>query len=338
MGEAKRRVEKKTANGEDPGRDEIAVVGVIEGLRVGTDPVTDQVVGALAWIKTAVDEMYVVVAKDDEPRAVLLALYVGAAARFTGQLSPAPDFPEFKGVIASSAITPVERDEIVMVATVETIKRAWSDGDGIRAAWAYVITKDQDRFTVLSRGGEAMNALLSLNPADVARFTGRFSPPFDTVPNIELSLVVVIERSGRVEAWREQWFFVPTDRLSPDFRGRVASCRTQNCECSSCGTTIVTADQIGLVLLRNCMFRVVCVDCGALPRDELVEKLSVFEGKESDQVLFVENATKAERAIARCCGLGPEVAVDWSVDGECDYGPAGKLRPIDEPGVARFRH
>jgi hypothetical protein len=167
-----------------------------------------------------------------------------------------------------------------------------------------------------------MNALLGLNPGDLARFTGHFSPPFDALPNIGLSRVALVERSGRVEPWREQWFFVPTDRLSPDFRRRVASCRTQNCECSSCGRTIETADQIGLVLLRNCMIGMVCVDCGALPRDELVEKLSVFEGAESDPVLFV---AKAEYAIARCCGLDPKVAVDWSVDGEGDCGLAGRL-------------
>ena len=56
MGEAKRRSERITANSQDPGRDEIVVVGVIEGLRLGTDPDTGQVVGAIAWIKTAADE------------------------------------------------------------------------------------------------------------------------------------------------------------------------------------------------------------------------------------------------------------------------------------------
>ena len=312
MGEAKRR--KKS--------DETFVEAVIEGLRVGKDPNTGQVVGAMAWIKTAADEIYAVVADADEPRRALLSLYVGAAARFIGRLSPDPDFPEFKGVIVSSAITPIERDATVIVATIETIKRALSNSGGISAAWAYVITKDQDRFTVSSRGGEAMNALLGLNPGDVARFTGRFSPPFETVPNIELSLVALIQRSGRADAWLEQWFFVSTDRLSPEFRRRVASCQTQNCECFSCGTTIETADQIALIMLRDRDTGMVCADCGALPRDELVEKLSLVEGVKSDSALFVANARKAECAIALCCGLDPDIAVDWSADGEWDYGLA----------------
>jgi hypothetical protein len=310
MGEAKRR--KKS--------DETVVEAVIEGLRVGKDPNSGQVVGAMAWIKTAADEIYVVVAEADEPRRALLSLYVGAAARFIGRLSPDPDFPEFKGVIVSSAITPVERDATVIVAAVETIKRAWSDSGGISSAWAYVITKDQDRFTVSSRGGEAMNALLGLNPGDVARFTGRFSPPFETVPNIELSLVALIQRSGRADAWLEQWFFVSTDRLSPEFRRRVASCQTLNCECLSCGTTIETADQISLITLSGRDARMACADCGALPRDELVEKLSVVEGVESSPARFLTHAMMAECAIALCCGLDPKVAVDWRVDVEWDYG------------------
>ena len=314
MGEAKRR--KKC--------DETVVEAVIDGLRVGKDPNTGQVVGAMAWIRTAADEIYVVVAEADEPRRALLSLYVGAAARFIGRLSPDPDFPEFNGVIVSSAITPVERDATVILAAVETIKRAWSDGDGIKAAWAYVITKDQDRFPVLSKGGEAMNALLGLNSGDVARFTGRFSPPLETVPNIELSQVALVERSGPVEAWREQWFFISTDRLSPEFRGGVAGLKLPNGVCAACDGSIETTDQIGLIMLRDCNAEMVCADCGALPHDEVVEELSVFEGVESDAALLVANAKKAECAIALCCRLDPDVAVDWSVDGEWDYELGGR--------------
>ena len=326
MGEAKRR--KKS--------DETVVEGVIEGLRVGKDPNTGQVGAAGAWIKTAADEIYAVVADADEPRRALLSLYVGAAARFIGRLSPDPDFPGFKGLIVSSAITPVERDATVIVAAVETIKRAWSDSGAISAAWAYVITKDQDRFTVSSGGGEAMNALLGLNPGDVARFTGRFSPPFETVPNIELSLVALIQRSGRADAWLEEWFFVSTDRLSPEFRRRVASCQTQNCECFSCGTTIETADQIALIMLSGGDARMVCADCGALPRDELVAKLSVVEGVESSPARFVARAKQAESAIAHCCGLDPDVAGDptnpeanpYILQARCEMAAWVCLRPI----------
>ena len=64
----------------------------------------------------------------------------------------------------------------------------------------------------------------------------------------------------------------------------------------------------------------VCADCGALPRDVLVKRLSVFEEAESDEELFAINATKAEFAIARCCGLDPLVDLDWSIDGKWDYG------------------
>lgn len=174
MGDAKRRK-----------KNEIVVEAVIEGIRVGKDRDTGQVVRAGAWVKTLADEMYTVVAKADKPRR-----YEGAAARFVGCLSPAPDFREFKGLIVCSAITPVERDEIVLVATIETIKRAWIDSGGIGAALPYVTTKDQDQFTVSSRGGEAMNAILDLNPGDVAKFTGRCSPPLhEAIPNIELRLV-----------------------------------------------------------------------------------------------------------------------------------------------------
>jgi hypothetical protein len=333
MGESKRR--KIT--------DEIAVEAVIEGFRVGRDPSTGQVVGAIAWIKTAADEMYFVVVKDDKPRRALQALYEGAAARFVGRLSRLRDLSEYQGVIVpsagvivASAITPVERP-FVIVAAVETIKRVWSDSGGIGGTLAYVITKDQDRFTVSSRDGEAMNALLGLNPSDVARFTGRFSPRFDTVPNIGLSLVVLIERSGRVEAWREQWFIISTDRLSPDFRRRVAGLKLPKGGCAACDGSIETADQIAQVMLRGHSAVMVCADCGALPRDELVEKLSVVEEVESDAALFVANAKKAECAIALCCGLDPDVAVDWSVDGEWGYGLAERPSPIDEPGMARLR-
>jgi hypothetical protein len=142
----------------------------------------------------------------------------------------------------------------------------------------------------------------------------------ETVPNIELSLVALVERRGRVEAWREQRFFVSTDRLSPGFRGRVAGLKLPKGVCAACDGSIETADQIALIMLRDCNAGMVCADCGALARDELVEKLSLFEGVESDAALFVANAKKAECAIALCCGLDPDVAVNWSVDGEWDYG------------------
>jgi hypothetical protein len=329
MGESKRR---KRSDG-------IEVEAVIESLHVYGDRNTGQVVGASAWIRTAADEEYLVVTKTDEAGRTLQALYEGASARFVGRLSP-PEFPEYQGVIVpcagvivSSTITPIERP-IVVVAAVETIKRVWSDSGGISVALAYVITKDQDRFTVSSRGGEAMNALLGLNPGDVARFTGRFSPPFETVPNIELSQVALIERSGPVEPWREQWFFVSTDRLSPDFRRRIANCRTESCKCFSCRTTIETADRIALVVLRDCKGGPVCADCAALPRNELVEKLSVVEGMETSPAQFVTHAKMAECAIARLCGLDPKVVVDWSRDGEWDYGLAERLRSLDEQGAA----
>ncbi len=62
----------------------------------------------------------------------------------------------------------------------------------------------------------------------------------------------------------------------------------------------------------------VCVDCGALPRDELVEKLGVGLSPTQSVVL----AVRAECAIALCCGLDPREAVVCSADGEWDYGLA----------------
>jgi hypothetical protein len=127
MGDAKRRLEIITTNCQDPGRDEIVVVGVIEGVRVRTDPDTVKSVVpshgsrlqparcTLSWPRMT-------------SRAVRCPRSIGAAARFIERLSPAPDFPEFKSVIVSTAITPHEGNEIVVVATVETIKRAWNDG------------------------------------------------------------------------------------------------------------------------------------------------------------------------------------------------------------------
>jgi hypothetical protein len=329
MGESKRR--KRS--------DRIEVEAVIESLHVYEDRNTGQVVGASAWIRTAADEDYLVVTKTDEAGRTLQALYEGASARFVGRLSH-PEFPEYQGVIVACAgviepseITPVERP-FVIVAAVEKIKRALSESGGISVALAYVITEDQDRFTVSSRGGEAMNALLGLNPGDVARFTGRFSPPFETVPNIELSQVALIERRGPVEPWRDQWFFVSTDRLSPDFRRRIANCRTESCQCFSCRTTIETADRIALIMQRGCEGGLVCADCAALPRDVLVEKLSVVEGMETSPAQFVKHAKMAEYAIACFCGLDPMVVVDWSPDCEWDYGLAERVRLLDEQGAA----
>jgi hypothetical protein len=211
-------------------------------------------------------------------------------------------------------------DAMVIVAVVETIKRVWSDSSGICAALADVTTRDEDRFTVFSRGGEPMNALLGLNPGEVARFTGRLSPPFVTVPFIELRLVAPIERCGRVEAWREQWFFVPTDRLSPDFHSLVAGLKLTKGGCAACGESIGTTDRIALILLRDSNACMVCADCGALSRDELVEKLDVVEGVESDPALFVTHAKMAECAIALSSGLDPGVVVEWRTDGAWDYG------------------
>jgi hypothetical protein len=164
-----------------------------------------------------------------------------------------------------------------------------------------------------------MNALLALNPDDVARFTGRHSRPFEALPNIEVSLVTLIKRSGREEAWRELWVLITTDRLPPNFRRRVAGCQTQNCRCNSCGSAIETADQIALVMQRGREFGMLCADCGALPRDVLVAKLSPAGVVEPDATFFVKNAPKAEFAIALCCGLDPTVDLDWSIDDEWDY-------------------
>jgi hypothetical protein len=219
-------------------------------------------------------------------------------------------------------------DRYGVVATVETIKRAWSGSGGIRAALGYVTTRDNARFTVLSRGGKAMNALLGLNPGDVARFTGRFSRPFDAVPNIELSQVAVIERSGKAESWLEQWSFVSTDRLSPDFRRRVAGLKLPKGLCAACDGPIETADQIAQVMLRGDSAGMVCLHCGALPSDELAARLSVFKAEELEAEL-IANGLKAECAIALCCGLDPDVVVDWSVDSEWDYGLRA-VRPRDE--------
>jgi hypothetical protein len=207
------------------------------------------------------------------------------------------------------------RDEIVVVATVEVIKRVWSNGGGTIGTLAHVITNDEHWFIVSARGGEAMNALLALNPGDTARFTGRCSSPFEAVPIIELSQVALIDRSGWVEAWREEWLFISTDQLPQDFRRRVASRRTTNCRCVSCGTTIETADQIALMILRDYRARWVCVDCGALPRDELGEKLGV----ELSPTQSVALAVRAECAIALSCGLDPHDAVGCSADGEWDW-------------------
>jgi hypothetical protein len=211
-------------------------------------------------------------------------------------------------------------DAIVIVAAVETIKRGRRESGGIGAALATIVTKDEDRFTVFSRGGEPMNALLGLNPGDVARFTGRLSPPFVTVPFVELSMVAPIERCGRVEAWREQWFFVLTDRLSPNFRRLVAGSKLPKGGCAACGESIGTTDRIALILLRDGNAGMVCADCGALPRDELVEKLDVVEGVESDPALFVTHAKMAECAIALSCGLDPGVVVEWRTNEAWDYG------------------
>jgi hypothetical protein len=210
----------------------------------------------------------------------------------------------------------------VLVAAVEKLKRAWSDSGGISAAIATVITKDGDRFTVASTGGEPMNAPMDLNPGDVARFTGRLTLPIVTMPTIKLSLVALIEGSGRVETWREQWFFVSTDRLSPDFLRRVAGLKLKG-ECAACDRLIGTADRVAMVLLREGAACFVCSDCGALPRDELAEKLEVVGGVESDPALFVAQGKAGECAIALCCGLDPAPALDWNTDGEWDYG----LRP-----------
>ena len=104
-------------------------------------------------------------------------------------------------------------------------------------------------------------------------------------------------------------FFVSTDRLSPDFHRRVAGLKLKG-ECAACGKSIGTTDRIALILLRDGNACTVCADCGALPRDELVEKLDVAEGVESDPALFVTHAKMAECAIALSCGLDPGVVVN----------------------------
>jgi hypothetical protein len=225
------------------------------------------------------DEAYLVVAEDDEPRRALLGLYVGATARFVGRLSPDPAPTEFKGVIVPSTITQVEVDDIVVVATVEVIKRAWNSGGEIGLAFAHVLTKDEHRLTVSSTGGKAMAALMGLNPGDVARFRGRFSRPLEVVPNVEVSEVALIVRSGRIEAWCEESPFVSTDGLSPNFCPRVVDgLELLKGVCAACNGSIETEDQIGMMIVRNCEPGMVCADCGALPRGELVEKLSIAQG------------------------------------------------------------
>jgi hypothetical protein len=52
----------------------------------------------------------------------------------------------------------------------------------------------------------------------------------------------------------------------------------------------------------------VCDACGELPRGELVKRLSVAEGEESEEA-FVRNGALAEIAIAKLCQLDPKVVV-----------------------------
>jgi hypothetical protein len=221
MGEAKRRMKNKTANSE------IVVEGVIEHLQQGRDRNTHEISLGAAGIRTANNERFVVFAESEEPRRALLELYEGATATFVGRLFPTKN-PKLNGIIVASALTPAGRDEIVVVATVKTIKRVLGANGETSFALAHVTTKEQRRLTVSSRGGEPMNALLNLMPGDIARFTGHFSPPFEEFPNIELRLVAPIERRGIAEPWRDEWFFVSRDRLSPGFRLRVAASRTRN--------------------------------------------------------------------------------------------------------------
>lgn len=132
----------------------------------------------------------------------------------------------------------------------------------------------------------------------------------------------------------EQWFFVSTDRLSPDFRRRVAGLKL-NRECAACDRSIRTADRVALIMLRDSAACLVCADCGALPRDELIEKLNVVEGAESDPALFVAQAKMAECAIARCCGLNVETAIDWNPHGEWDYGLGARFGLVRKESGAR---
>ena len=124
-------------------------------------------------------------------------------------------------------------------------------------------------------------------------------------------------------------FFVSTDRLSPDFHRRVAGLKLKG-ECAACGKSIGTTDRIALILLRDGNACTVCADCGALPRDELVEKLDVAEGVESDPALFVTHAKMAECAIALSCGLDPGVVVEWGTDDAWDYGLGARFGLVRE--------
>jgi hypothetical protein len=202
------------------------------------------------------------------------------------------------------------RDEIVVVAAVEVIKRAREDSGEITAAVAIVATKNRQYFTVGAKDGEPLRALLDLNPDDVVRFAGVFTPAprafkeklppeFGYRGAIDLRQVALIERGGQTGDWREECFSLSRDRLPPDFRRRVAGCRVERVRCVGCGGRIETADQIALILLMGGEaggqgFRMVCCDCAQVPRDELLEKLSLAEGAEASPAPFVTHAMMAE--------------------------------------------
>jgi hypothetical protein len=142
------------------------------------------------------------------------------------------------------------------------------------------------------------------------------------------------------DAMAKACFLVSRDRLSPDFRRRVAGLRADCGNCPGCGGPIGTADQIAMALVidrrqagMGCSVGMVCRDCAQLPRAKLVERLSIAESAEDDAALFVAHAKMAECAIALSCGLDLE-AVEWRVDGEWDYGLRGRFGLVrkESPG------
>jgi hypothetical protein len=123
-----------------------------------------------------------------------------------------------------------------------------------------------------------------------------------------------------------QFFFVSRDLLSPTFRQRVAGRRTDGGVCGSCGGPIETGDQIALILFRDITAAMICCGCTKLTRAELIEKVFRIvrskpcrRGPETPELL-VARAKMGECAIALYCGLDPDAAVDWSIDGDWDYG------------------
>jgi hypothetical protein len=140
----------------------------------------------------------------------------------------------------------------------------------------------------------------------------------------------------------ETCFLVLRDRLSPDFRQRVAGLRAEGGGCAGCAGPVEMADQIAMVMLADggAKAGMICRECAELPRAELVEKLAIIEGAEDDQALFVSHAKMAECAIAISCALDPQTAVNWRVGDEWNYGLEKRwdrqLRPLQVRRVGEY--